>query len=98
MHSHKIFHRKTKKGSVLKVVTERYLRDDIWCGSQICTECKQESAKLTATSGNNSYTFIPQKRCDDFDRSLLVGRYQRGTSSTRPSRTLKIFESKCYYS
>lgn len=32
--------RKTRKGNVFKVVAEHYLRDDIWCGSALCTECK----------------------------------------------------------
>lgn len=30
----------------MKVVREHYLRDDIWCGSEVCTECKQDSTVL----------------------------------------------------
>lgn len=30
----------------MKIVREHYLRDDIWCGSEVCTECKQESTVL----------------------------------------------------
>ncbi|KAI3362725.1 hypothetical protein L3Q82_001789 [Scortum barcoo] len=30
----------------MKVVREHYLRDDIWCGSEGCSECKQESTVL----------------------------------------------------
>ncbi|XP_024152927.1 exosome complex exonuclease RRP44 [Oryzias melastigma] len=42
----KTFVRKTRAGGVLKVVREHYLRDDIWCGSEACSECKQESTVL----------------------------------------------------
>ncbi|XP_032409292.1 exosome complex exonuclease RRP44 [Xiphophorus hellerii] len=42
----KTFVKKTRSGGVMKVVREHYLRDDIWCGSEVCTECKQDSAVL----------------------------------------------------
>lgn len=35
----KTFVKKTKKGSILKVVREHYLRDDIYCGLPACKEC-----------------------------------------------------------
>lgn len=35
----KTFLRKTKRGNVLKIVREHYLRDDIWCGSTLCKKC-----------------------------------------------------------
>ncbi len=37
----KTFVKKTKKGSVVKVVREHYLRDDVWCGVKSCSACKQ---------------------------------------------------------
>ncbi|XP_050442392.1 exosome complex exonuclease RRP44 [Adelges cooleyi] len=36
----KTFIRKTKRGNILKIVREHYLRDDIGCGSQLCKKCK----------------------------------------------------------
>ncbi|CAB1443589.1 unnamed protein product [Pleuronectes platessa] len=42
----KTFVRKTRSGGVVKIVREHYLREDIWCGSEACTECKQESTVL----------------------------------------------------
>lgn len=42
----KTFVKKTRSGGVVKIVREHYLRDDIWCGSELCTECKQESTVL----------------------------------------------------
>lgn len=41
MLSSKTFVKKTKKGTVLKVVREHYLRDDVWCGVKGCAACKQ---------------------------------------------------------
>lgn len=38
----KTFVKKTKKGAVVKVVREHYLRDDVWCGVTGCTLCKQQ--------------------------------------------------------
>uniref|UniRef100_A0A8C5CZM8 DIS3 homolog, exosome endoribonuclease and 3'-5' exoribonuclease n=1 Tax=Gadus morhua TaxID=8049 RepID=A0A8C5CZM8_GADMO len=46
----KTFVKKTRSGGVMKIVREHYLRDDIWCGSEICTECKQESTVLQKDS------------------------------------------------
>ena len=41
MLTNKTFLRKTRRGKVVKVVREHYLRDDLPCGSQSCPlECK----------------------------------------------------------
>uniref|UniRef100_W5UC01 Exosome complex exonuclease RRP44 n=1 Tax=Ictalurus punctatus TaxID=7998 RepID=W5UC01_ICTPU len=42
----KTFVKKTRSGGVLKIVREHYLRDDIWCGCEVCSECKEESPVL----------------------------------------------------
>lgn len=42
----KTFLKKTRSGGIMKIVREHYLRDDIWCGSEVCTECKQEESVL----------------------------------------------------
>lgn len=34
-------HRKTRKGSIVKIVREHYLRDDIHCGKKSCLPCKK---------------------------------------------------------
>ncbi|KAJ6635843.1 Exosome complex exonuclease RRP44 [Pseudolycoriella hygida] len=43
MLTNKIFLRKTKRGNILKIVREHYLRDDIYCGSEFCNDCDHES-------------------------------------------------------
>jgi len=42
MLAQKTFIKKTRRGNIIKVVREHYLRDDIWCGSPLCQECEQE--------------------------------------------------------
>ncbi|XP_071174781.1 exosome complex exonuclease RRP44-like isoform X2 [Mytilus edulis] len=41
----KTFIKKTKKGSIIKIVREHYLRDDITCGCQSCTICDKNDVK-----------------------------------------------------
>lgn len=36
--------RKNRKGNVLKVISEHYLRDDVYCGCHLCETCPQEEA------------------------------------------------------
>ncbi|GLI66006.1 hypothetical protein VaNZ11_009617 [Volvox africanus] len=50
MHLNNAYLKLTKKGKVLKVVKERYLRDDIWSGSPLDPECDPASHKLSATA------------------------------------------------
>jgi len=42
MLAQKTFIKKTRRGNIIKVVREHYLRDDIWCGSPLCQLCDQE--------------------------------------------------------
>ena len=50
----KVFLKKTRKGGILKIVREHYLRDDIWCGSTICDGCDHEKTALTENPGLNA--------------------------------------------
>jgi len=43
MLAQKTFIKKTRRGNVIKVVREHYLRDDIYCGSPLCQVCDQET-------------------------------------------------------
>lgn len=42
----KIFYKKTKRGNIIKIVREHYLRDDVWCGVQGCQECRADKFLL----------------------------------------------------
>ncbi|KAL0275597.1 UNVERIFIED_CONTAM: hypothetical protein PYX00_003405 [Menopon gallinae] len=35
--------KKTKRGNILKIVREHYLRDDLWCGSELCITCGRDT-------------------------------------------------------
>lgn len=48
----KQFVKKTKKGKVLKVVREHYLRDDIYSGSPLDPDCPAESVKLSGEAAH----------------------------------------------
>lgn len=43
----KTFLKKTKRGNILKIVREHYLRDDIWCGSVLCKTCSMKEREKT---------------------------------------------------
>ncbi|KAI8900268.1 hypothetical protein BC833DRAFT_582497 [Globomyces pollinis-pini] len=49
----KSYVRKTKKGSVIKVLKEHYLRDDIYCGLPNCSSCEEHSSTLTIPQNAN---------------------------------------------
>lgn len=55
--------RKNRKGNVLKVVTEHYLRDDIVCGCSLCPSCKSLEAGLAQTLGGANPK-VPHPRLD----------------------------------
>lgn len=61
MSSIKVFHRKTKKGSIVKIVREHYLREDIHCGRESCEIC------LKYKTPNDS-PFAPKTYLSDFPR------------------------------
>ncbi|KAL2912650.1 exosome catalytic subunit dis3 [Polyrhizophydium stewartii] len=44
----KAYVRKTKRGSVIKVLKEHYLRDDIYCGVPGCQRCPEHTTTLSA--------------------------------------------------
>ncbi|XP_071510862.1 exosome complex exonuclease RRP44-like [Diadema antillarum] len=43
----KSFVKKTRRGGVIKIVREHYLRDDIWCGSEACGKCSMDKPVLS---------------------------------------------------
>ncbi|KAF9971912.1 exosome catalytic subunit dis3 [Actinomortierella ambigua] len=45
----KSYYQKNRSGSVVKVIREHYLRDDIGCGIESCKRCKQTETLLSST-------------------------------------------------
>ena len=50
----KVYVKKTRKGGVMKVVREHYLRDDVWCGASHCMNCGQTEDNLLHPSPQSS--------------------------------------------
>lgn len=46
----KTFVKKTRKGNVMKVVREHYLRDDVWCGASHCKNCDVSASNILDSS------------------------------------------------
>lgn len=66
MLKNRTFVKKTRKGGVVKVVQEHYLRDDVWCGVIGCPSCQSSDAILQPNCINvqsnlcsNSHFIIP---------------------------------------
>ena len=53
----KTFVKKTRKGGVVKIVREHYLRDDVWCGVNSCDKCPQSSPILEKNPVSSSSLF-----------------------------------------
>ncbi|CAO3652055.1 unnamed protein product [Cunninghamella echinulata] len=54
----KSFVKKTRKGNVVRVVKEHYLRDDIPCSSQLCEDCTYATGKAVLLDVPQSTTTI----------------------------------------
>uniref|UniRef100_A0A0C9QLM3 Protein DIS3 homolog n=1 Tax=Fopius arisanus TaxID=64838 RepID=A0A0C9QLM3_9HYME len=55
----KTFFRKTKSGNIFKITRDHYLRDDIWCGSEICDNCSPKlSGKILDESPGATSSLI----------------------------------------
>jgi len=53
------FFKKTARGKVIKVLRERYLRDDVACGIQDCTACPRSSEDVLPASGDPRHKLFP---------------------------------------
>ncbi|KAJ7806157.1 hypothetical protein B0H14DRAFT_2876773 [Mycena olivaceomarginata] len=54
------FFKKTARGKVIKVLRERYLRDDVGCGIQNCSACDNSTADSLPFSGDTQHKSFPQ--------------------------------------
>ncbi|KAF7726252.1 exosome catalytic subunit dis3 [Apophysomyces ossiformis] len=52
----KAFVKRTRKGNVVKVVKEHYLRDDITCSSTLCTVCQHQAQPILSDSPRQTST------------------------------------------
>ncbi|GJJ08443.1 hypothetical protein Clacol_002659 [Clathrus columnatus] len=79
--SQRKFFKKTARGKVLKVLRERYLRDDVPCGLSLCSLCDTEQAlpskplllesRLGHDSFPNGHFLLPDTNMDLFESQLF---------------------------
>jgi exosome complex exonuclease DIS3/RRP44 len=55
----KAFVKRTRKGNVVKVVKEHYLRDDIPCSSEICNICSKTTPPVLSSEPRSTSTHKP---------------------------------------
>ncbi|XP_063864505.1 exosome complex exonuclease RRP44-like [Scylla paramamosain] len=67
----KVFYRKTKKGNIIKVVREHYLRDDVWCGYEGCGQCECEKPTLDMPDISDS-TLVPESHLIMIDTNVAL--------------------------
>uniref|UniRef100_A0A8C7N682 Exosome complex exonuclease RRP44 n=1 Tax=Oncorhynchus kisutch TaxID=8019 RepID=A0A8C7N682_ONCKI len=88
----KTFVKKTRSGGIMKIVREHYLRDDIWCGSEVCTECKQEETVLQKdTYIESNLCSFPHYLLPDTNIVLSQLRVSQTRSCPRPPVARSVF-------
>ncbi|KAJ8597115.1 RNB-domain-containing protein [Rhizopogon salebrosus TDB-379] len=55
----RMFFKKTARGKVMKVLRERYLRDDISCGVNGCRACNSTAQTVLPRSGDTTHKLFP---------------------------------------
>lgn len=55
----KSFVKRTRKGNVVKVVKEHYLRDDIPCSSAVCNTCSKTAPPVLSAEPRSTSTLKP---------------------------------------
>lgn len=72
----KTFVKKTRKGGVVKVVREHYLRDDIGCGIESCSVCVsthvESNISLNPNPGNDDHSLCPSSHYLAPDTNVLL--------------------------
>ncbi|KAH8115063.1 hypothetical protein DFH11DRAFT_1508069 [Phellopilus nigrolimitatus] len=53
------FFKKTARGKVVKVLRERYLRDDVACGIEGCSACNEASGTRLPALGESGHRLYP---------------------------------------
>ena len=64
------FVKKTRRGAILKVVREHYIRDDIWCGVTGCRQCKGEPVLVPQAAEPN--TSVPSPYLIVVDTNVVL--------------------------
>ncbi|TFY71746.1 hypothetical protein EVG20_g1249 [Dentipellis fragilis] len=67
------FFKKTARGKVIKVIRERYLRDDVACGIEGCRECALPSGSTLPMNGSLDHASFPNGHFILPDTNVFLG-------------------------
>jgi exosome complex exonuclease DIS3/RRP44 len=71
------FLRKTRRGHVLKVTHELYLRTDIVCGSNACQQCMIDQSTLLDKQMNNGNNLVSNGHYLLIDTNIVLQQVKR---------------------
>ena len=66
------FLRKTRRGHVLKITNELYLRTDIPCGSRACSQCPIDPTTRLDREPNNQNNLVPKGHYLVIDTNIVL--------------------------
>jgi exosome complex exonuclease DIS3/RRP44 len=66
------FLRKTRRGHVLKITHELYLRTDITCGSHACQQCPTNQSAVLDKQMNNANNLVPNGHYLLIDTNIVL--------------------------
>lgn len=66
------FLRKTRRGHVLKITHELYLRSDITCGSYACQQCTIDQSTVLDKQINNSNQLVSKEHYLIVDTNIVL--------------------------
>ena len=72
------FLRKTRRGHVLKITHELYLRSDITCGSHACQQCKIDQRTILDQRMNNGNNLIRTGHYLLVDTNIVLQQVTKG--------------------
>ena len=90
----KTFVKKTKRGNIIKVVREHYLRDDLSCGSLLCGVCPNLSPAKLCVKQNAESSIVPKPHYLVIDTNVAL--HQVISTAIRQNKSFdRSFLSSC---
>ncbi len=77
------FLRKTRRGHVLKITHELYLRTDITCGSNACQQCIIDQSTVLDKQINNANNLIPNGHYLLLDTNIVLQQVKKNNKELR---------------
>jgi tRNA U34 2-thiouridine synthase MnmA/TrmU len=91
------FLRKTRRGHVLKITHELYLRTDIPCGSHACIQCPIDASTLLDRSMANKNSLVSQGHYLVVDTNIVLQQVDKQHTNTYDRHTFILDLSSSIY-